>query len=263
MEKHWTERMFIESAPFFRADLEGRVERAREQVAALVTVFKELSVPQGGLVLDLACGIGRHSVVLAEEGYRVVGVDFSPTYIERAGELAKERGVSGGCDLRVGDMRRIGEVIGDLSGKLDAVISMYTSMGYYDEETDRDVLSQLHGLSAEGCVLVIDGAPRDRMLRNWRAQYVNQLREDLVLIQESRFDLETSRIENVWKYYTPEGSDLKHYKTVETSHRVYSLHELKAIVEGAGWKYHTCYGSFDLEPFTLDSRRIVLVAQKS
>jgi SAM-dependent methyltransferase len=32
-------------------------------------------IPEGGLVLDLACGAGRHSVLLAEQGYSVLAVD--------------------------------------------------------------------------------------------------------------------------------------------------------------------------------------------
>jgi len=43
--------------------------------------------------LDLCCGIGRHSVPLAERGYQVTGIDLSPVLIARARELAKARGV--------------------------------------------------------------------------------------------------------------------------------------------------------------------------
>jgi len=42
----------------------------------------------------------------------------------------------------------------------------------------------------------------------------------------------------------------------------YSLHELKGMVEEAGWKYMKCYGGFERQPFTMDSKRMVLVARK-
>lgn len=46
-----------------------------------------------GRALDLACGEGRNSVWLAEQGWRVTGVDFSRAAIEKAGRLAEQRGV--------------------------------------------------------------------------------------------------------------------------------------------------------------------------
>ncbi len=46
-----------------------------------------------GRALDLACGEGRNAVWLAEQGWRVTGVDFSRAAIEKAGRLAEQRGV--------------------------------------------------------------------------------------------------------------------------------------------------------------------------
>ncbi len=51
----------------------------------------------GGLVpgraLDVACGEGRNAVWLAEQGWRVTGVDFSDVALAKAAELAAARGV--------------------------------------------------------------------------------------------------------------------------------------------------------------------------
>jgi SAM-dependent methyltransferase len=46
-----------------------------------------------GRALDLACGEGRNAVWLAEQGWRVTGVDFSEVALAKAGELAAARGV--------------------------------------------------------------------------------------------------------------------------------------------------------------------------
>jgi len=43
--------------------------------------------------LDLACGEGRNAVWLAEQGWRVTGVDFSDVALAKAAELAASRGV--------------------------------------------------------------------------------------------------------------------------------------------------------------------------
>ena len=55
---------------------------------------------------------------------------------------------------------------------------------------------------------------------------------------------------------------MEHVETFEVDHRVYSLHELKALVEESGWRYRACYGGFGMEPFTMDSKRMILVAER-
>lgn len=41
------------------------------------------AIPKGGLVLDLACGAGRHSVMLADLGYSVLAVDQDISAIQK------------------------------------------------------------------------------------------------------------------------------------------------------------------------------------
>jgi tellurite methyltransferase len=47
--------------------------------------FVEPSFPNAGVALDLACGLGRHALWLAERNWRVCGVDLSDVAIGKAG----------------------------------------------------------------------------------------------------------------------------------------------------------------------------------
>jgi len=47
-----------------------------------------------GRALDVACGEGRNAVWLAEQGWRVTGVDFSGVALEKASRLAEARAVA-------------------------------------------------------------------------------------------------------------------------------------------------------------------------
>jgi SAM-dependent methyltransferase len=261
--RHWTEKMFIDQASLYEVTLEALVEKAEAEVEGLKGIFSEQGVPPGGSILDLACGIGRHSVLLAEEGYRVVGVDLSPTFIARAEESAAERGVDDRVEFRVGDMREIGMLLGDLRGEFNAVVNLFTSMGFWDEGTDREILRQLLDLSAPDGVLVVDIVNRDWLVRNFQARDFYRWEDGRVQLAERRFDLESSRMFNVWEWYKEVDGDLVHQETIEVDHRVYTLRELKGLVEESGWSYQTCYGGFDLGPLTFDSIRMMLVARKS
>lgn len=262
MSRHWTERMFVEIPQLFGATLENAVERASTEAEGLGKIFLEFGVLRNSVVLDLCCGIGRHSVVLAERGFRVVGVDLSPEYIALAKKMAAERKVSERVEFRVGDMRRIGKLLKDYEGSFNVVINLYTSFGYYDEETDEDVLTQVLELSASNGILVIETKNRDHLIRYFRHRDIKYVGDDLVLIEERNLNLENSRMESTWKYYRRQRNDLKFLDAFEVNHRVYSLHELKKLVNRSGWTYQTSYGGLNLEPLTINSNRMVLVSKK-
>ncbi|HEY7948228.1 MAG TPA: class I SAM-dependent methyltransferase [Acidimicrobiales bacterium] len=57
-------------------------------------LVEQVSNLQPGTALDVASGEGRNAIWLAEQGWRVVGVDFSSVALEKARRLARERGVA-------------------------------------------------------------------------------------------------------------------------------------------------------------------------
>jgi SAM-dependent methyltransferase len=71
---------------------------------------------EGGTLLDVACGTGRHLALLAEH-YRVEGVDLDPAMVE----LARARGVP----AAVGDLLTL-----DLGRRFDVVTCLFSSIGY-------------------------------------------------------------------------------------------------------------------------------------
>lgn len=54
-------------------------------------------------VLDVGCGSGRLALELCQMGITVTGLDFSPSMIEIANNLAREWKLSGNCTFVVGD----------------------------------------------------------------------------------------------------------------------------------------------------------------
>lgn len=82
----------------------GWVEFARNDDVAYswnAPAFVELLPPPGRLTVDVGCGEGRLDRELADRGYRVVGVDVSPTLV-RLGRDADPAG-----DYRVGEASRL------------------------------------------------------------------------------------------------------------------------------------------------------------
>jgi len=71
-------------------------------------------------VLDAPCGQGRHAHLLAEAGYRVDGIDYSPVLLA----LAATRGTGPSLHYRRADMRKLPSRWTD---RFDGVVNLFTS----------------------------------------------------------------------------------------------------------------------------------------
>jgi SAM-dependent methyltransferase len=100
MTKKWYEALFTDYAEIY--DKESFTQGALGECDFIESeVGGDRSVP----VLDIGCGTGRHAIELARRGFKVTGVDLSPSQIERARAKAAAAGVA--PDFRVGDARAL------------------------------------------------------------------------------------------------------------------------------------------------------------
>ena len=84
-----------------------------------------IKLPLNSKVLDLACGMGRHSINLNKMGYNVTGVDLSVKNIKNASKYESEN-----LKFKIHDMRK------PLGQKFDLVVNLFTSFGYFDDFKD-------------------------------------------------------------------------------------------------------------------------------
>lgn len=64
-------------------------------------------IPAGSSVIDVGCGEGVLSCLLAAKGFKVTGVDLSEPNIVAANKLAKEMGVENNVTFAVGDAENV------------------------------------------------------------------------------------------------------------------------------------------------------------
>ena len=84
-----------------------------------------IKLPLNSKVLDLACGMGRHSINLNKMGYNVTGVDLSVKSIKNASKYESEN-----LKFKIHDMRK------PLGQKFDLIVNLFTSFGYFDDFKD-------------------------------------------------------------------------------------------------------------------------------
>ncbi len=89
-------------------------------------IFKAYSAKPVKSILDVGCGTGGHSILLARRGYRVTGIDTSRVMINKAKEKSKGHGT--GLTFQTSDIRKF-----DLKKRFDACISMFAVLDYVTE----------------------------------------------------------------------------------------------------------------------------------
>lgn len=108
--------MFMDNIPY------------EEWAAYLISLLKEHGIDDG-LVLDLGCGTGSLTEILAREGYDMTGIDISPDMLQ----IAMEKRAESGHDILylLQDMREF-----ELYGTVRAIVSICDSMNYLFEPGD-------------------------------------------------------------------------------------------------------------------------------
>lgn len=141
-----------------------------------------LRLEPGQLVLDAGCGHGRIARALARDGFDVVGVDRSRPFLDAARRGAESDGLA--LDLRLGDLRQLEQAF---EGGAAGVICWFTTLGYHDDDVEREVLLGLCRALRAGGRLVVEHVPRDAWLREFGTGQV-LVREGNFMLDRHRFD---------------------------------------------------------------------------
>ncbi len=225
-------------------------DRTRDEVAF---VERALSLRAGSAVLDLCCGLGRHTLLLAEHGIDATGQDLSEAYIDEARQSARDRGLA--VRFVHADMREI-----PFTSRFDAVVNLFTSFGYL--ETDADNEAVLHAVVRAlqpGGQLLLDTMNLGWVLANQVPQERHERPDGTVLVEHRRYDATEGR-NHVWFELTSPSGPTR--ELVGHHVRLYSRGELTSMMIAAGLEPTEAYGGFDGSPYAEDTRRLILVAQK-
>jgi SAM-dependent methyltransferase len=114
-----------------------------------------LRVGPGARVLDVGCGVGRWSRLLASRGATVTGVDISPTMVDEARRRALNDGVADRCHFAVSDISAL-----EVEGEFDLVLGVTILQHILDPGALRTALEGMAGRVAPGgCIVLLEAAP--------------------------------------------------------------------------------------------------------
>jgi SAM-dependent methyltransferase len=161
----------------------GPVLHDEQSDAEAELVWELLGLEEGSSVLDLACGHGRIANRLAARGARVTGLDATPMFLELAREHAAALGVE--VEYVEGDMRDL-----PWRERFDAVLSWFTSFGYFDDDDNRRVLGQAYAALEPDGRLLIENNNLAAVLRTFVSAHVGERDGDFMI---DRFGMDLPR----------------------------------------------------------------------
>lgn len=219
-------------------------------------ILKEYGV-EDGLVLDLGCGTGKLTRLLAGDGYDMIGVDISEDMLEIAMEHQAEEG--GEILYLLQDMREF-----ELYGTVRAVVSICDSMNYLMEYEDLvQVFSLVNNYLDPKGIFVFDLNTPYKYQEILGEQTIAENREDGSFIWENYYDEEEAVNEYDLTLFIRE-EDGRFRKYEETHYqRAYPLKTVKMALKEAGMEFVEAYDAFTKEPPKEDSERIYVIARES
>ena len=209
-----------------------------------------------GLVLELGCGTGTVTEMLADAGYDMIGIDNSEEMLAEA----MEKRVESGQDILylLQDMQEF-----ELYGTVRAVVSVCDSLNYI---TDRDELRHVfelvnNYLDPEG-IFLFDMNTVHKYRDLLGDTTIAENRDEGSFIWDNSYDEEEGLNYYELAVFLPREDGL--YEKSEEVHcqKAYPQEEIETLIKEAGMELLAVYDAYTLNPATEDSERLFFVARE-
>ena len=221
----------------------------------LTGLLKEYQV-NDGLVLDLGCGTGSLTEILAKKGYDMIGIDNSEDMLQ----MAMEKRADSGLDILylLQDRREF-----ELYGTVAAVVSICDSMNYLTDYEDLVETMRLvnNYLDPKG-VFIFDMNTVHKYRDLIGDRTIAEARDECSFIWDNDYDPETKINEYDLTLFIQEEEDL--YRRFEETHyqKAYELEEVKQAIQEAGMEFVAVYDAFTHKEPDENSERVYFVARE-
>jgi SAM-dependent methyltransferase len=209
-----------------------------------------LQVEPPAKLLDVPCGAGRHSLVLAARGFQMTAVDFSSSFLEIGRVQATETQLS--IDWQQREMR-------DLPGAgiFDGAFCFGNSFGVYDDAGNAAFLQAVAQVLKPGARFLIDyPVVAESIMPQFQERSWYPV-GNMFYLREGSFDHVHGRLQTDCTFVRNGAIEKK-----QVSLRVYTYSELCRLLGEAGFGAIEGFGSLKREPFRFKSPGLYLMATK-
>jgi len=206
-------------------------------------------------VLDIACGTGSATILLAEKGYKMSGTDRALEMLVRAREKAEKRGLR--LFLWQQDMRYL-----SVTQPYDAALCLYDSINYILAEDEMKQFFQRvsDALTPKG-ILIFDVTTEYNIVKHFHRQTFAESYEDFSYIWKNLYFHKEKICKTILTFFLREGNG---YTKREELHvqKIYSVAQIKSLLEETGFKLLSSFDAFTFNRWGRTSERINFTAVK-
>lgn len=206
-------------------------------------------------VLDLGCGTGTLTELLARKGFDMIGVDNAEEMLR----IAMEKRERLGLDILylLQDMREL-----ELYGTVGAVVSVCDSLNYLLEEEDIvQTFSRVNDYLYPQGIFVFDFNTVYKYRTVIGDATIAENREDCSFIWENYYHEDEEINEYDLTVFVAEGERFRRFQEVHYQ-RGYRLSQMKALLERSGLEFLEALDADTHGEVTEESERIYVVARK-
>ena len=220
---------------------------------------KELFAEEGvkdGILLDLGCGTGSVTELLAKSGFDMIGIDNSEEMLE----IAMEKRAESGLDILylLQDMREF-----ELYGTVKGVVSICDSMNYIlDDEDLLDVVKLVNNYLDNEGIFIFDMKTMHEYANVMADNTFAEDREESSFIWENYYDEEEEINQYDLSIFVKEEDG--RYRKYEETHlqRAYEQQCVEELIKESGLELLHVYDAFTRELPAEDSQRIYFVCRR-
>ena len=217
-------------------------------------IIDKLGLVPGSKVLDLCCGYGRHSYLIAKNAdFEVTGIDLSEDYIK----IANREKSTPKTKYLIGDMRDL-----PFKNHFDAVINMFTSFGFFENDLENEqVIKKVNkSLKIKGKFL-LDYENKFNFVHNdvfLNEKSWNKIDNQNFILFENRYDIINEREIFSAQFYRNGVLINK----IGYNIRLYSFPEIKKILNQNGFEIIDFWGDYQSNPYSVKSKRVIILSEK-
>lgn len=223
--------------------------------------MNKILIEQGvseGLVLDLGCGTGSLTELLAQKGYDMIGVDNSQEMLQ----IAMDKRIASGQDILylAQDMREF-----ELYGTVKAVVSVCDSVNYITEPEElKEVFRLVNNYLDPDGVFLFDFNTEHKYKDIIGSQVIAEAREACSFIWDNYYDEDEKVNEYELTLFVQSEESSSLYRKYQETHyqRGYTLDEMKELIEQSGLRFIRAYDGYSSEEPSANSERICIVAKE-
>lgn len=222
----------------------------------ICSLLKEQGIADG-LLLELGCGTGSMTQLLAEAGYDMIGVDSSAEMLQAAVEKRDRSGQD--ILYLLQDMREF-----ELYGTVRGVVSICDSLNYITEPEDLlQVFRLVNNYLDPGGIFIFDLNTVYKYEELLGERTIAENREEASFIWENGYD--AGEKINIYQLAVFLREEDGRYSKHEETHvqRAYDIEEVKDMLKEAGMEFAAAYDAFTRQPPRPESERIYILARES